>query len=79
MKKRLTVNKVIDILLACVIITALILLIFTAIMIWIFVKYGSEPTTLIGCFFTAFSFEIIACALIKIFKLKFNKGENNEC
>lgn len=31
---------------------------------------GAELSTLTGCFFAAFGGEVLACALIKIFKLK---------
>ena len=45
------------------------LILFTIAILIIFAVTGSEPTVLVGCFFTAFGGEIFACARIKKFKL----------
>lgn len=46
------------------------LIIYTIISQIIAVKTGTELSTLTTCFFSAFGGEVLACALIKIFKLK---------
>lgn len=46
------------------------ILVFTLIMIVLFIKYQTVPDTLITCFFAVFGGEVLSCALIKIFKLK---------
>lgn len=47
------------------------IILFTIAILIIFLITGNEPAVLVGCFFTAFSGEILMCALIK--KLKLHK------
>jgi len=73
-------NKVLNTLTKCLIVVAVLLIIYTITVLIIFAKTGTEPTTLTTCFFATFSFEVIGCTLIKIFKLKFpTKENNNDC
>lgn len=46
----------------------------------IFIVTGQEMSTLTTCFFSTFGGEVLACAIIKIFKLKGDRrdGEINE-
>jgi preprotein translocase subunit SecY len=54
-----------------------ILIIYTIAASIIFCKTGAEMTTLTTCFFSTFGGEVLACAVIKIFKLKEKKdGES---
>ena len=59
-----------------VIFSITILIIYTIISQVIFIKTGQEYDTLTTCFFAAFGGEILACALMKIFKLKKEDGSN---
>lgn len=53
------------------------LLVYTIISQIIFWQTGAEYSTLTACFFAAFGGEILMCALIKIFKLKETKKEDD--
>lgn len=46
-----------------------IAILFTAIVLVLFTITGSEPDTLITCFFGMFGGEVFFCAMIKLFKL----------
>lgn len=79
MKRKTKLDRQIDFIKVCLLVVAVLLVIFTAVIITIFKETGCEPSTLITCFFATFSFEIIGCVLIKIFKLKFpSKKEDND-
>ena len=51
----------------------LMAIVFTIVILVIFALTGLEPTTLITCFFAMFGGEIFACALIKLFKMKWRE------
>lgn len=53
------------------------LIIFTIISQIVFLKTNVEMSSLTTCFFAAFGGEVLACALIKIFKLKDNNNNGN--
>lgn len=53
-----------------VIFSIALLIIYTIVSQIVFIKTGQEYSTLTTCFFAAFGGEILACALMKIFKLK---------
>jgi len=61
------------------IVTLVILLniLFTAAVLYIFMKTGSEPMTLIGCWFAFTTGELWMLSSIKKSKVK-KEGENNE-
>ena len=46
--------------------------------LYVFLKTGSEPATLIGCWFGTFLTELWAISKIKRDKIKHNGGENND-
>lgn len=50
------------------------LIAYTIISQLIAVRSGAQLDTLTTCFFSAFGGEVLACALIKIFKLKNGEG-----
>ena len=52
------------------------MLIFTAIVLFLFYFTSSEPSTLVTCFFAAFGGEVLCCALIKKFKLDKEKKDD---
>lgn len=54
------------------------LVLYTIISQLIFIKTFIEMQTLTTCFFAAFGGEVLACALIKIFKLKDNRTNEND-
>ncbi len=68
MKKKTKKEKQIDFIKLCLLVVAVLLITFTIVMIDTFRTYGAVPDTLVTCFFATFSFEIIGCVLIKIFK-----------
>jgi hypothetical protein len=49
------------------------LIVYTVVSQIIAIKTGMELSTLTTCFFSAFGGEVLACAIIKVFKLK--KGD----
>jgi len=57
-----------------------VLIIYTVTTSIIFVVTGQEMATLTTCFFSTFGGEVLACAIIKIFKLRGGSrdGETNE-
>lgn len=61
------------------IVTLVILLniLFTAVVLYIFMQTGSEPMTLIGCWFAFTTGELWMLSSIKKSKVK-KEGENNE-
>lgn len=52
-----------------------LVIIFSVVMIILFCKYSQIPDTLCTCFYGTFGGELLVCALIKIFKLKDNGGD----
>lgn len=54
-----------------------LLITYTIIVLIIFINTGTEPTVLTQYFFDAFKIELVACAAIKIFKLKFPDKKPN--
>lgn len=54
------------------------LVLYTIVSQLIFIKTSIEMQTLTTCFFAAFGGEVLACALIKIFKLKDNRTNGND-
>ena len=54
-----------------------VLIIYTIVEQYLSTKYGISHDTLTTCIFAAFGGEILACALIKIFKLK-SKDDTEE-
>lgn len=78
MRRRTRKQKEIDFIKVCLLVVCILLIVFTVVMIDTFRKYGAVPDTLVTCFFATFSFEIIGCALIKIFKLKFPQQKDKE-
>lgn len=44
-------------------------IIFTIVIICLYAFTGSEPSTLVTCFFGMFGGEVFFCAMIKLFKL----------
>ena len=82
MRKRSKKEKELDTIKIVLLVVCVLIIIFTAVCLYVFSKTGYEPSTLITCFFATFSFELIACAFIKIFKLKFpdkkDKDNNTE-
>ena len=56
----------------------LVLLIFTAISFILGIKFGYMNESLTTCFFAAFGGETFFCAIIQIFKIRKNNGENKE-
>lgn len=77
-KKKSLKNKEIDFMKLCLLLVFVLLISFTIVILILFSKTGTEPSTLITAFFTTFSFELVSCALIRIFKLKFPSKKNNE-
>lgn len=80
MGKKTKKEKALDILLASVIVDAVILLVGTVCFTWVYIKTGGVPDSVVVGFYGCFGFEVIACTIIKIFKLKFpdkNKEEEN--
>lgn len=61
------------------IVTAVVLLntIFTAAVLYVFLKVGTEPVTLIGCWFAFTTGELWMLSSIKKSKVK-KEGENSE-
>ncbi len=53
-----------------VVFSILVLIIYTIVELILSTKFGSSHDTLTTCVYAAFGGEILACALIKIFKLK---------
>ena len=53
-----------------------IAIIFTVAVLVIFTITGAEPSTLITCFFAMFGGEIFACAMIKLFKMKWRENDD---
>lgn len=51
-----------------------VLIVYTIAASIIFIFTGQEMSTLTTCFFSTFGGEVLACAIIKIFKLK---GDRN--
>lgn len=51
---------------------------FTAAVLYAFLKVGSEPMTLIGCWFAFTTGELWLLANIKKSKIKKKEGEDNE-
>lgn len=47
-----------------------VLLIYTAVNLYLFQSTGQEPSTLTTCIFAAFGGEFLTCGLIKIFKIR---------
>ena len=78
MRKRSRKDKSLDTIKIVLVVACVLIIIFTAVCLWVFRKTGYEPSTLITCFFATFSFELIACACIKIFKLKWPSKEKEE-
>ena len=62
------------------IVTAVVLLnvIFTAAVLYVFLKVGSEPTALIGAWFAFTTGELWMLSSIKKTKVNKKDGENNE-
>lgn len=60
-----------------VILVVLLNIIFTAAVLYIFMRTGSEPMTLIGCWFAFTTGELWMLSSIKKSKVK-KDGENNE-
>jgi hypothetical protein len=62
------------------IVTAVVLLntIFTAAVLYVFLKIGSEPVTLIGCWFAFTTGELWMLSSIKKTKVNKKDGVNNE-
>ncbi|HOA84343.1 MAG TPA: hypothetical protein PKN66_10365 [Thermodesulfovibrio thiophilus] len=62
------------------IVTAVVLLntIFTAAVLYVFLKVGSEPVTLIGCWFAFTTGELWMLSSIKKAKVNKKDGVNNE-
>lgn len=62
------------------IVTAVVLLntIFTAAVLYVFLKIGSEPVTLIGCWFAFTTGELWMLSSIKKAKVNKKDGVNNE-
>lgn len=58
-----------------VVFSFVILIIYTIAASIIFCFTGTEMTTLTTCFFSTFGGEVLACAIIKIFKLKGEKKD----
>jgi len=63
-----------------VIVTMVIILniLFTAAVLYIFMRTGSEPMTLIGCWFAFTTGELWMLSSIKKSKVNKKDGENNE-
>lgn len=80
MKKKTRKEREIDFIKLCLLVVAILLIAFTITMIRTFWMCGSVPDTLVTCFFATFSFEIIGCVCIKVFKMKYpdKKKEENE-
>ncbi|XCH79075.1 MAG: hypothetical protein WHF31_16405 [Candidatus Dehalobacter alkaniphilus] len=53
-------------------------IVFTAIVLWIFLKTSVEPTTLIGCWFGFTTVEMWSLASIKKAKVKKKEEQNHE-
>ena len=53
-----------------------IAIIFTTAVLVIFTITGAEPSTLITCFFAMFGGEVFACAMIKLFKMKWRENDD---
>ncbi len=53
-------------------------IIFTAAVLYVFVKVGNEPMTLIGCWFAFTTGELWMLSNIKKSKVNKKDGENNE-
>ena len=78
-KRKSLKEKEVDFIKLCLLVVAILLISYTIISQIIFVKTGEEMGTLTTCFFAAFSFEIIGCVCIKVFKIKFpDKRKENE-
>lgn len=62
------------------IVTAVVLLntIFTAAVLYVFLKVGTEPVTLIGCWFAFTTGELWMLSSIKKTKVNKRDGESNE-
>lgn len=62
------------------VVTAVVILnsVFTAACLYVFLKTGSEPSTLITAWFSFTVGELFALANIKKNKIKKEKGENND-
>lgn len=71
-------NKSINTLTICLIVVAVLLIAYTSVVLYLFLKTGNEPSTLTTCFFATFSFEVVGCTAIKIFKIKFPAKEKND-
>lgn len=56
--------------------SAILLIVFTIVMIILFALYQTEPTTLITCFFACFGIESINT--VRIWKTKRKEGKNND-
>ena len=78
MRKKSKKEKELDTIKIVLLVVCVLIIIFTAVCMYVFSKTGYEPSTLITCFFATFSFELIACAFIKIFKLKFPSKEKEK-
>lgn len=52
--------------------------IFTAAVLFVFLKTGNEPSVLVGCWFGFTGTELVALAGIKIKKIKHGAGEIND-
>lgn len=62
----------------CLTVIAIVLIIFTSAVLFIFLKTGSEPDTLIVSFFSACTGELGFMALIKNSKHKYNVDDDDE-
>jgi Na+/H+ antiporter NhaC len=72
-KKKSKLSKIDVILL----IDLVLVLIFTGIMVYLYIKTFAIPDTLVSCFYGAFTGEAFFCCLIKIFNIKSNTKDNN--
>lgn len=71
-------QKEIDFIKVCLLIVAVLLILFTISMVITFWRCGNVPDTLVTCFFATFSFEIVGCVCIKVFKIKFPDKKKEE-
>lgn len=78
MKNRSNEDKPMRSLTMYVVFSILVLLVYTIVEQILSSVTGMTHDTLTTCVFAAFGGEILACALIKIFKLKDKEDENNE-
>lgn len=78
MKNRSNEDKPVRSLTMYVVFSILVLLVYTIVEQILSSVTGMTHDTLTTCVFAAFGGEILACALIKIFKLKDKEDENDE-